>query len=263
MTRTDPDPATPGTPFLEIRDLRKTYATGETALQGVDLAMSAREVVALLGLSGSGKSTLLRCVNRLVEPTAGRVVLDSVDITAVRRRRELRALRRHMGMIFQEFNLVNRLTVLENVLAGCLGYTATWRCFLRAFERADIERAIVTCDRVGLVDHIRKRADQLSGGQRQRVGIARALMQRPKILLVDEPTSSLDPKIGREVMDLMAKLADEEHIPMLVSVHDLDLARSYSSRIVGLQGGVKVLDAATADVDADTLRDVYHLASAA
>jgi phosphonate transport system ATP-binding protein len=268
MQRTDPDAGAPeprraGAPFLVIQELRKTYATGEPALKGVDLEMSPREMVALLGLSGSGKSTLLRCVNRLVEPTSGRVVLDGVDITAVRRRRDLRALRRHMGMIFQEFNLVDRLTVLENVLAGCLGYTPTWRCFLRAFERADIERAIVTCDRVGLVDHIRKRADQLSGGQRQRVGIARALMQRPKILLVDEPTSSLDPKIGREVMDLMAKLADEEHIPMLVSVHDLDLARSYSSRIVGLQGGVKVLDSRTADVNADVLRDVYHLAPAA
>ena len=204
-------------PFLTVHDVKKTYPTGEEALKGVDLAMSAQEVVALLGLSGSGKSTLLRCINRLVEPTAGKIVLDDVDITGLRRK-ELRRMRQHMGMIFQEFNLVNRLTVLENVLAGCLGYTPTWRCFLRAFRREDIERAIDTCDRVGLVEHIRKRADQLSGGQRQRVGIARALMQRPKILLVDEPTSSLDPKIGREVMDLMARLAEEEHIPMLVSV---------------------------------------------
>ena len=267
-SRHEPDPGPPppagdGKQFLVIRDLRKTYVTGETALNGVDLAMTAREVVALLGLSGSGKSTLLRCVNRLVEPTSGQIVLDGVDVTAVKRRRELRELRRHMGMIFQEFNLVNRLTVLENVLAGCLGYTPTWRCFLRAFERADIERAIETCDRVGLVDHIRKRADQLSGGQRQRVGIARALMQKPKILLVDEPTSSLDPKIGREVMDLMARLADEEHIPMLISVHDLGLARAYTNRIVGLQGGVKVLDSPTRDVDNDILNDVYHVAPAA
>ena len=268
MSATDSDPIAltrldGAAPFLVTQDLRKTYATGEPALKGIDLEMTAREVVALLGLSGSGKSTLLRCVNRLVEPTSGKVLLDGVDITAVTRRRELRALRRHMGMIFQEFNLVNRLTVLENVLAGCLGYTPTWRCFFRAFERADIERAIVTCERVGLVDHIRKRADQLSGGQRQRVGIARALMQRPKILLVDEPTSSLDPKIGREVMDLMARLADEEHIPMLVSVHDLDLAKSYTTRIVGLQGGVKVLDSPTRDVDAQILHDVYHSNSAA
>jgi phosphonate transport system ATP-binding protein len=248
--------------FLTVRGVKKTYPTGEPALKGVDLSMSSQEVVALLGLSGSGKSTLLRCINRLVEPTAGTIVLDGVDITALKRR-ELRAMRQRMGMIFQEFNLVDRLTVLENVLAGCLGYTSTWRCFLRAFHREDIERAIDTCNRVGLIDHIRKRADQLSGGQRQRIGIARALMQRPKLLLVDEPTSSLDPKIGREVMDLMARLAQEEHIPMLVSVHDLGLAQAYTNRIVGLQGGVKVLDANTSDVDAAILENVYDVASAA
>ena len=248
--------------FLAVHDVRMTYPTGEEALKGVDLAMTVQEVVALLGLSGSGKSTLLRCINRLVEPTAGKVVLDGVEITGLPRR-ELRRMRQRMGMIFQEFNLVDRLTVLENVLAGCLGYTSTWRCFLRAFHREDIERAIDTCDRVGLVDHIRKRADQLSGGQRQRVGIARALMQRPKILLVDEPTSSLDPKIGREVMDLMSRLADEEHIPMLVSVHDLGLAKRYASRIVGLQNGIKVLDSSTGDVDAATIDNIYDVASAA
>ena len=248
--------------FLAVHDVRMTYPTGEEALKGVDLEMTVQEVVALLGLSGSGKSTLLRCINRLVEPTAGKVVLDDVEVTGLPRR-ELRRMRQRMGMIFQEFNLVDRLTVLENVLAGCLGYTSTWRCFFRAFHREDIARAIDTCDRVGLVDHIRKRADQLSGGQRQRVGIARALMQRPKILLVDEPTSSLDPKIGREVMDLMARLAEEEHIPMLVSVHDLGLAKRYASRIVGLQSGVKVLDSRTGDVDAATLDNIYDLASAA
>ena len=249
-------------PFLAVHDVRMTYPTGEEALKGVDLAMTVQEVIALLGLSGSGKSTLLRCINRLVEPTAGKVVLDGVEITGLPRR-DLRRMRQRMGMIFQEFNLVDRLTVLENVLAGCLGYTSTWRCFLRAFHREDIERAIDTCDRVGLVDHIRKRADQLSGGQRQRVGIARALMQRPKILLVDEPTSSLDPKIGREVMDLMARLADEEHIPMLVSVHDLGLAKRYASRIVGLQNGIKVLDSRIGDVDAETIDNIYDVASAA
>ena len=248
--------------FLAVHDVKMTYPTGEEALKGVDLEMTAQEVVALLGLSGSGKSTLLRCINRLVEPTAGKVVLDDVEVTGLPRR-ELRRMRQRMGMIFQEFNLVDRLTVLENVLAGCLGYTSTWRCFLRAFHREDIERAIDTCNRVGLLDHIRKRADQLSGGQRQRVGIARALMQRPGILLVDEPTSSLDPKIGREVMDLMARLADEEHIPMLVSVHDLGLAKRYASRIVGLQSGVKVLDSRTSDVDAATLDNIYDIASAA
>jgi phosphonate transport system ATP-binding protein len=243
---------------LEIRDLRKTYVTGEQALKGVDVSVNARQVVAVLGLSGSGKSTLLRCINRLVEPDAGTVVLNGVEVTSLGRR-ELRRARRNMGMIFQEFNLVDRLTVLENVLSGRLGYTSTWRALTRAFPRNDIDQALQLCDRVGLIDHVRKRADQLSGGQRQRVGIARALMQEPKILLVDEPTSSLDPKIGSEIMELMANIAGEEDVPMLISVHDLGLARRYSDRIIGVQGGLKVLDEATPSVDDDIIESIYNV----
>jgi len=243
---------------LEIRDLRKTYVTGEQALKGVDVSVNARQVVAVLGLSGSGKSTLLRCINRLVEPDAGTVVLNGVEVTSLGRR-ELRRARRNMGMIFQEFNLVDRLTVLENVLSGRLGYTSTWRALTRAFPRNDIDQALQLCDRVGLIDHVRKRADQLSGGQRQRVGIARALMQEPKILLVDEPTSSLDPKIGSEIMELMANIAGEEDVPMLISVHDLGLARRYSDRIIGMQGGLKVLDEATPSVDDDIIESIYNV----
>ena len=246
--------------LLEIRDLRKTYLTGEEALKGVDVSVGAQEVVAVLGLSGSGKSTLLRCINRLVEPDSGSVLLDGTEVTSLDRR-GMRRARRSMGMIFQEFNLVERLTVLENVLSGRLGFTPTWRALTRMFPRADIDHALHLCHRVGIIDHVRKRADQLSGGQRQRVGIARALVQNPKILLVDEPTSSLDPKIGAEVMDLMASIAEEEHVPMLVSVHDLKLARAYSSRIVGLQGGVKVLDDATEAIDDETIESIYHVAA--
>ena len=246
--------------LLEITGLRKTYATGEMALKGVDIAVEAREVVAILGLSGSGKSTLLRCVNRLVEPDDGSVVLDGIDLVRLDKR-ALRRARRHMGMIFQEFNLLDRLTVLENVLSGTLGVTSTWRGIFRAFKPAEIQRALELCDRVGIIDHFRKRADQLSGGQRQRVGIARALMQHPKILLVDEPTSSLDPKIGREVMDLMQEVTREAHVPMLISVHDVVLAKNYSDRIVGLQGGEKIFDERTASVDAESLDRIYHVAS--
>ena len=246
--------------LLEIRQLRKTYSTGETALKGVDISVEAQEVVAILGLSGSGKSTLLRCINRLVEPDAGEVVLDGTDIVALDKP-ALRRARRHMGMIFQEFNLIDRLTVLENVLSGTLGVTGTLRAVFRAFAPHDVERALALCERVGIIDHIRKRADQLSGGQRQRVGIARALMQRPKILLVDEPTSSLDPKIGREVMDLMQSITRERHIPMLVSVHDVTLARSYSDRIVGLQDGRKIFDEATGDIGTGSLDRIYQVAS--
>ena len=246
--------------LLEITRIKKTYATGETALKGVDVSVEAEEVVALLGLSGSGKSTLLRCVNRLVEPNSGSVVLDGTDITVLGKA-ELRKARRTMGMIFQEFNLIDRLTVLENVLSGTLGVTPTWRAILRAFHAEDIERALDICNRVGILDHVRKRADQLSGGQRQRVGIARALMQRPKILLVDEPTSSLDPKIGREVMDLLTSVVREARIPMLVSVHDVILARTYSDRIVGLQSGEKIFDERTASVPASSLDRIYNVAS--
>ncbi|MDP6708900.1 MAG: phosphonate ABC transporter ATP-binding protein [Alphaproteobacteria bacterium] len=248
--------------LLEIQGLKKTYATGETALRGIDLAVDGAEVVAVLGLSGSGKSTLLRCINRLVEPSAGRIVLEGVEVTGLDKRALQRA-RRRMGMIFQEYNLVDRLTVLENVLSGCLGVTATWRAVSRAFRGPDIDRAMELCQRVGILEHIRKRADQLSGGQRQRVGIARALMQQPKILLVDEPTSSLDPRIGAEVMELMCQVADEHHVPMLISVHDLDVATQYSKRIVGLSHGRVVFAAATAEVDRAALHEIYDSVPAA
>ena len=242
--------------LLDVVGLKKTYPTGETALRGINLAVDGAEVIAVLGLSGSGKSTLLRCINRLVEPSEGLVVLDGVRVSELDRRGLQRA-RRHMGMIFQEYNLVDRLTVLENVLSGCLGVASTWRAVTRAFRKDDIERAMELCSRVGILDQIRKRADQLSGGQRQRVGIARALMQQPKILLVDEPTSSLDPKIGAEVMELMCAVADEHHVPMLVSVHDLDVATGYSKRIVGLREGRIVFDAETREVDRTMLHSIY------
>ncbi len=246
--------------LLEVRQIRKTYPTGEVALKGVDISVNSEEVVAVLGLSGSGKSTLLRCINRLVEPDSGTVVLDGVNITLLNKH-DLRRTRRNMGMIFQEFNLLDRLTVLENVLSGTLGSTSTWRSVVRAFKSKDIQRGMDLCERVGIIDHVRKRADQLSGGQRQRVGIARALIQRPKLLLVDEPTSSLDPKIGREVMDLMLSIVKEDNIPMLVSVHDVQLAKNYSDRIVGLQEGEKIFDDQTTSVDSKSLGRIYDMVS--
>ncbi len=243
--------------LLDIDGLKKTYPTGEKALRGIDLAIEEGEMVAVLGLSGSGKSTLLRCINRLVEPTEGEVSFDGVRVTKLDKR-GLRKVRQRMGMIFQEYNLVDRLSVLENVLSGCLGAASTWRAMIRAFPKPDIERAMELCQRVGILEHIRKRADQLSGGQRQRVGIARALMQQPKILLVDEPTSSLDPRIGAEVMELMCQVADEHHVPMLLSVHDLDVATRYSKRIVGLSHGRMVFDAPTAEADRAALHEIYN-----
>lgn len=243
--------------LLTVSDLKKSYPTGEIALRGVDIAVEKQEIVALLGLSGSGKSTLLRCINRLVDPDSGQVFLDGVDITSLGKR-DLRKARVQMGMIFQEFNLVDRLTVLENVLSGILGMCSAWRAITRAFRIEDIRRAIDLCSRVGIADHIKKRADQLSGGQRQRVGIARALIQNPKLLLVDEPTSSLDPKIGAEVMELMREIAKERHIPVLFSVHDVALARTYSDRIIGLQGGKKVFDEKTSALDDQSVELIYR-----
>ena len=245
--------------LLEINDLRKTFPTGEKALNGIDLSLDKREIVALLGLSGSGKSTLLRCINRLVDPDSGRVVLDSTDITALGKH-DLRKARVQMGMIFQEFNLVNRLTVIENVLSGTLGVSSLWRAITRSFKKEDIQRAIELCSWVGIADHITKRADQLSGGQRQRVGIARALMQNPILLLVDEPTSSLDPKIGAEVMELVCEVAEERQIPVLFSVHDLSIARNYSHRIIGLQQGEKVFDEQTGALDGKSIEHIYGFA---
>ena len=216
--------------MLEVSGLAKTYPTGDHALRGVSFTVDGRDAVFVIGPSGAGKSTLLRCVNRLVEPDQGRVTLDGLDVTALDPR-GLRAARRRMGMIFQEFNLVERLTVMENVLSGRLGYVGLWQAWRRRFPPDDVAAAYQTLARVGLEGFENKRADELSGGQRQRVGIARALVQRPQILLVDEPTSSLDPRTSETVMALITDLAAEDGIPALVNIHDVPLARIYGASV--------------------------------
>lgn len=245
-----------GLPLLQVTGLQKIYPTGLQALASVDLAIDKPEVVAIIGSSGAGKSTLIRCVNRLVEPTAGSIMLGGTELTALGRR-ELRLARRRIGMIFQEYNLVERLTVMENVLSGRLGYIgffATWR---RNFPPDDIAAAYRLLDRVGLSGYHDTRADALSGGQRQRVGIARALMQRPELLLVDEPTASLDPKTARQIMRLLRELATERQTPALVNIHDVALARDFSDRVVGLQGGRVVFDGPPSALTAEVLTTIY------
>jgi phosphonate transport system ATP-binding protein len=244
-------------PVLEVRNLRAGYA-GREILKGISLQLVPDDFLAVIGPSGAGKSTLIRCINRLVEPSAGEVIFNGVDLLRASAP-ELRAQRRNIGMIFQEFNLIERLSVMENVLSGRLGHTGTWRSLLRLYRDDDIEQALRLLDRVGLGEHIDKRADRLSGGQRQRVGIARALIQNPKLLLVDEPTSSLDPKIAREVMALIREIAAEFHIPVLCNIHDVDLACDFCSRVIGLQDGVRKFEGRPDELDQRALQGIYAM----
>ncbi|HKY50829.1 MAG TPA: phosphonate ABC transporter ATP-binding protein [Candidatus Limnocylindria bacterium] len=242
--------------MLEVAGLDKRYPTGDHAVRDVSFTVVGSDAVFVIGSSGAGKSTLLRCINRLVEPDRGTVTLDGVAITALGGR-ALREARRRMGMIFQEFNLVERLTVMENVLSGRLGYVSLWQAWRRRFPPDDVEAAFLTLRRVGLEGFEDKRADELSGGQRQRVGIARALVQRPRILLVDEPTSSLDPRTSEAVMELIVGLAAEDGIPALVNIHDVPLARAFAKRILGLRDGRIVYDGPVAGLDTAALERIY------
>jgi phosphonate transport system ATP-binding protein len=242
--------------MLRLEGLTKRYPTGDEALKGVDLEVPKGQVMALIGPSGAGKSTLIRCINRLVEPTGGRAVLDDVDVTALGSG-GLRQARRRMGMIFQEYALVERLTVMENVLSGRLGYVGFWRTWFRNYPQSDIDEAFRLLDRVGLTEMCDKRADELSGGQRQRVGIARALIQDPALLLVDEPTASLDPKTSRQIMRLICELCEERNLAAIINIHDVLLAQMFVPRIVGLRLGEVVYDGPADGLSPDVLTEIY------
>ena len=242
--------------MLNIEGLSKTYRTGDKALIDVSFTVPAGQVVGLIGPSGAGKSTLIRCINRLVEPSAGTVRLGDQSVTGLSRG-DLRRARRRIGMIFQEYALVERLTVMENVLSGRLGYVPFWRSFTRRFPDADVEKAFQLIERVGLTDQADKRADALSGGQRQRVGIARALEQDPELLLVDEPTASLDPKTSRQIMRLILEVCQERDLPAIINIHDVVLAQSFTQRIIGLQAGEVVFDGKPEELDDKVLTRIY------
>jgi phosphonate transport system ATP-binding protein len=241
---------------LRIEGLSKTYRTGDRALTDVSFEVPPGQVLGLIGPSGAGKSTLIRCINRLVEPSAGRIWLGDLDITALGRR-ELRRARRRIGMIFQEYALVERLTVMENVLSGRLGYVPFWRSFTRRFPEKDVAKAFKLLERVGLTKHADKRADALSGGQRQRVGIARALEQDPELLLVDEPTASLDPKTSRQIMRLIVEICAERGLPAIINIHDVVLAQAFTRRIIGLREGRVVFDGKPEALDETVLTQIY------
>jgi phosphonate transport system ATP-binding protein len=242
--------------MLHLQKLIKTYKTGDQALKAIDLEVPKGQVLALIGPSGAGKSTLIRCINRLVEPTSGAITLDGKNLVTLGSA-SLRKARREMGMIFQEYALVERLTVMENVLSGRLGYVGFWRSFLRRYPQSDVDEAFRLLDRVGLLHMADKRADELSGGQRQRIGICRALIQNPKLLLIDEPTASLDPKTSRQIMRLITELCTERGLAAIINIHDVALAQMFVPRVVGLRHGEIVFDGQPTDLTPDKLTEIY------
>ncbi|EKO3686911.1 phosphonate ABC transporter ATP-binding protein [Vibrio metschnikovii] len=242
--------------MLTINGLTKTYPTGDKALNHVSFSVPKGQVVGLIGPSGAGKSTLIRCINRLVEPSDGQIILNDLMVNQLSQT-QLRQARRKIGMIFQEYALVDRLTVMENVLSGRLGYVSFWRSFWRQYPEQDISNAYRLLDRVGLLQHADKRADALSGGQRQRVGIARALAQDPELLLIDEPTASLDPKTSRQVMRLLVEMCNERGLPAIINIHDVVLAQQFTDRIIGLKAGEVVFDGSPQQLTESVLTRIY------
>jgi len=240
---------------LRIEHLVKEYPGGVRALDDVSLTVRDGEFVVLIGLSGSGKSTLLRCINRLLEPTAGRILLDDLDITAARGA-ALRTVRRSIGMIFQQFNLVKRSSVLTNVLTGRLGYLSPWQSLVGHYAEQDYLRALVNVQRVGLRERVHQRADRLSGGQQQRVAIARALMQEPKLMLADEPVASLDPATSHSVLKYLQQI-NRDGMTVICSLHFLSLARTYGTRVIALKGGRLMFDGLPSEIDERRFQDIY------
>jgi phosphonate transport system ATP-binding protein len=254
--------------ILEIKDLHQSYGATTPVLRAVSLKIEQGEFVGIIGLSGSGKSTLLRCINRLIDASSGAIMVPRslvggasnngrADVLKLARP-QLRLLRRKIGMVFQQFNIAKRLSVIENVLSGGLGYQPALRSTLRVFSAAERRQALTNLKRVGLLDHAYKRADELSGGEQQRVAIARTLMQQPAIILADEPVSSLDPKLSRVVLDILKRVCKEDGITALVSLHTLELTREYADRVIGLKQGQVFFDGPVRDLTEAIVDSVYQ-----
>ena len=244
-------------PILKVENLNLSYQKkSPQVLFDISFSVFKDDFYAIIGPSGAGKSSLIRCINRLADSNSGNIFFNGENIPKLGGRK-LRSVRRKIGMIFQEFNLIDRMSVIDNVLTGRLGYMNTFASLFRMFDKKDISRALTLISKVGLEDFANKRVDQLSGGQRQRVGIARALMQEPELMLVDEPTSSLDPKIAIEMMELIKGIANELKIPVLCNIHNIDLAKQFANKILGLQDGKKKFDDTTNKLTYEVLQDLY------
>lgn len=242
--------------MLQFENISKTFPDGTQALKNVSLTINEGEFVVIVGLSGAGKSTLIRCINRLVEPTAGRLLANGQDVTKMSEA-DLRRWRTKVGMIFQNYNLVKRSPVLLNVLAGRLGHLGTLRSLLGLWPRADIDKAKRALERVGIAEKTYTRADSLSGGQQQRVSIARALCQDPLLMLADEPVASLDPPTSHAVMRDLKRINREDKITTIVNLHFIDMAQEYADRIVGMRAGEVVYDGPAKDVTEKTFEEIY------
>jgi len=242
--------------MLKIQNLTKIYDGGVQALNNVSFEVPKGQFLAVIGLSGSGKSTLLRCINRLIEPTDGKIFWNDADITDASDE-ELRRIRRKIGMVFQHFNLVHRSPVLTNVLAGRLGYVNPAWSLINRFPKSDIDNAFKQLERVGIADKAHHRADELSGGQQQRVGIARAMMQEPEIVLADEPVASLDPVLAHSIMQHLEKINKEDGVTVLCSLHFLDLVHRYADRVVALNEGKLMFDGLPKDIDDEKFKAIY------
>ena len=245
--------------MFEVKNLTKVYEDGTVALKDVSFSVEEGEFLVIIGLSGSGKSTLLRCINRLIEPTEGQILWDGVDITAAEAE-QLRKVRRQIGMVFQQFNLVKRSSVLTNVLAGRLGYVNPGASLAYRFPARDREMAWKALERVGITDQAHKQARELSGGQQQRVGIARALVQQPRMILADEPVASLDPVLAHSILGYLEQLNRKDRITVLCSLHYLDLVQRYSTRVIGLRDGRIVYRGTRKEIQAMTdeqFKDIY------
>lgn len=243
--------------ILRVQNLFKTYPSGTQALRGISLNVKKGEFLVVIGLSGSGKSTLLRCLNRLQDPTSGQVFFNGKEISSTAAQTEIRDLRRNIAMIFQNFNLIPRHTVLSNVLMGRLGFMPTLKSLFGFFSAADKAEALKYLELVGISDKAYMRADQLSGGQQQRVAIARALLQNPQVLLADEPVASLDPAVSHTVMDYLKKVNQDLGITVIANMHFLSLVRQYATRVVALKEGQIVFDGSPEAIDESWFKKIY------